>query len=271
MTDQFMQDATIREMYGITGDAAFETTFSKVSIESILFYVFAATAYVLEAMFDQFRKDVNERIAANIVPTIRWYHSQALAFQYGDRLVYDDATRQYCYRTVDESKQLVKYVAVRDRGGSIQVLVSADENGRPTPLSDEVLMAFKAYMDSVKIAGVILAIQSLPADSIRINAKVQVDPMLINKSGVRLSDGSTPVADAVNAYLSGIVYGGTFNKTKLIDAIQAVEGVIDVTLGACSAKAFYEVDYANITTNNYTAKAGSFISDNLLNSLEYVV
>ena len=40
-------------------------------------------------MFDQFKTDVEERIDANIIPTVRWYHSSALAFQYGDPLVYD--------------------------------------------------------------------------------------------------------------------------------------------------------------------------------------
>lgn len=266
-----MQNVTIREMYGITGDATFDTTFSRVSLESILFYIFAASGYVIEVMFDQFRKDVDERIAANIVPTIRWYHSQALAFQYGDSLIYDETIHQYRYATLDEDKQVVKYVAVKDRGGSIQILASADDNGKPVPLTGDILTAFKAYMNSVKIAGIILAIQSLPADNIRIIAQIQVDPMLINTSGIRLSDGSTPVVIAINAYLSGIIYGGTFNKTKLVDAIQRVDGVLDVTLGICSAKASSMTEYTEIRTNNYTATAGCFISDNLVNTLTYVV
>ena len=89
MTDAYMSNSIIRDLYGITGDADFASVFSPVSIESTLFYIFAATAHVIEQMFDQFKSDVEERIDANIIPTVRWYHSSALAFQYGDPLVYD--------------------------------------------------------------------------------------------------------------------------------------------------------------------------------------
>ena len=271
MTDAFMSNNTIREAYGITGDADFDATFSVTSIESILFYIYAATAYVIEQMFDQFRADVDERIDANIVPTVRWYHSSALAFQYGDSLVYDPEKFRFRYSTYDETKRMVKYAAVKDRGGSIQILVSGDKNNLPEPLSDDVLTAFKSYMNSIKIAGVILSIQSIPADDIRINAIIEVDPMTINASGIRLSDGSKPVVIAINKYLNSIEYGGNFNKTKLVDAIQNVEGVIDVEITECKAKSASTEDYNVINNNNYTAISGCFIANGLETSLTYVV
>lgn len=156
MTDAYISNSIIRDIYGITGDADFDSVFSPVSIESTLFYIFAATAHIIEQMFDQFKTDVEERIDANIIPTVRWYHSSALAFQYGDPLVYDPEKYQFRYSAIDEAKQLVKYVAVKDRGGSIQILVSGDEGGLPCPLTGDVLTAFKSYMNSIKIAGVIL-------------------------------------------------------------------------------------------------------------------
>ena len=54
MTDAYMSNSIIRDLYGITGDADFDSVFSPVSIESTLFYIFAATAHVIEQMFDQF-------------------------------------------------------------------------------------------------------------------------------------------------------------------------------------------------------------------------
>ena len=268
MTDVYMSNSIIRDLYGITGDADFDSVFSPVSIESTLFYIFAATAHVIEQMFDQFKSDVEERIDANIIPTVRWYHSSALAFQYGDPLVYDPEKYQFRYSVIDKTKQLVKYVAVKDRGGSIQILVSGDEGGLPCPLTGDVLTAFKSYMNSIKIAGVILSIQSIPADDIRINATIEVDPMVINASGIRLTDGSKPVLAAINDYLKGIEYGGKFNKTKLVDAIQRVEGVLDIELGECAAKAASATEYNVIKNNNYTAVAGCFILNSLcLNTL----
>ena len=45
MTDRFMEDNTLREAYGITGeDATWDNTFSTVSIENILIYIVAACA-----------------------------------------------------------------------------------------------------------------------------------------------------------------------------------------------------------------------------------
>ena len=115
-----------------------------------------------------------------------------------------------------------------------------------------------------------LSVRSLPADRISISATIHVDPLVIDRTGVRIADGSYAVEDAVNAYIRKIIYGGTFNKTKLVDSIQNVEGVQDVELHVCK----YSIDgtaYKEISGNNYTAVGGSFISVNLRNTLSYVV
>lgn len=271
MTDSFLQNKYLREAYGITGgDTTWEDVFSVVSIENILIYIVAMCNYALQVMFDRFRKDVDGRIARNIVPTTRYYHTQALAFQYGDGLVYDEESQSFKYAMVDPSRQVVKYCAVMDQGNSIRMLVSGDEGGLPSQLSNDVLTAFKAYINFIKIAGVLITIDSLKADNIKIAATIQVDPQVIDTTGTRISDGAKPVVDAINAYLAGIVYGGTFNKTKCVDAIQAVEGVLDVTLDSVQAKTA-SGNYAPVTGNNYTAYAGCFISEDLDNSITYVV
>lgn len=271
MTDRFMSDATLRSAYGITGeDATWDNTFSSVSVENILMYIVAVCAYTLEVMFDRHKVEVDERIVANIVPTVRWYHTQALAFQYGDILVFDEATQSYRYAVEDESKKIVKYCAVQDAGNTIQMLISGQTGGLPSVISGDEMTAFKAYMNSVKIAGVFINIQSLPADRIKIYAKVYVNPMVIDSTGVRISDGSRPVEDAINNYLANVIYGGTFNKTKLVDAIQVVEGVTDIELGIVQAK-MDGGEYINVSGNNYTAVSGSFISEELNSTISYVV
>lgn len=270
MTDAFMADETIREKYGLSVEDTFKGSFSTVSLESIMFYIVAVCCHVMEVLFDQFRADVDEKISRAVVASVPWYYKIARAFQYGDALTFDEETQQYVYAVVDETKQVVKYVAVRDRGTSVQILASGEKNGSPAVLDDNVLTAFKQYLNRVKIAGVVLAVRSLPADSVSIAATVTVDPLVINQSGMRISDGTYPVERAVKEYLANIVYGGTFNKTKLVDAIQNVEGVTDVELTACT----YSTDgatYKAITGNNYTATGGSFIAVNLRNTLAYVV
>ena len=271
MTDRFLSDETLRQAYSIEGDATWDSSFSKVSVENMLMYVVAFVAHTLEVMMDAFRKDVDTQIAQNIVPTVRWYHTQAMAFQYGDQLVYNEEYEHFEYPESDDSKKLIKYCAVKDRGGSIQVLVSGETNGAPSVLSNNVLSAFKSYMNQVKVAGVILDVKSLAADGIRISATVHIDPQIITVDGTRISDGTYAVEDAVNAYLAGIVYGGTFNKTKLVDAIQNVEGVVDVILQDVQVKSSGSTTYNQMASNNYTALSGCFKVDKLNETLEYVV
>ena len=272
MTNAFMADATIRERYGLSENDTFDESFSAVSIENILFYIVAACSHVLEVIFDQFKADVDDKISRAVVASVPWYYKIAKEFQYGDALVFNEATQQYVYEQENEKKRLVKFVAVRDRGTSVEILASAEAGGQPSVLSEDVLTAFKQYLNRVKIAGVVLSVRSLPADRIRIsiNATIHVDPLVIDRTGVRIADGSYAVEDAVNAYVRNIIYGGTFNKTKLVDAIQNVEGVQDVELQICK----YSTDgtvYKEISGNNYTAVGGSLVTVNLRNTLSYVV
>ena len=270
MTNAFMADGTVRERYGLSENDTFDDSFSVVSIENILFYIVAACSHVLEVLFDQFKTDVDDKISRAVVASVPWYYKIAKEFQYGDALVFNEATQQYGYEQVSEKKRVVKYVAVRDRGSSVEILASGETGGQPTVLSDDVLTAFKQYLNRVKIAGVILSVRSLPADSISITATIRIDPLVIDRTGTRIEDGSFVVENAVNAYLRNIIYGGTFNKTKLVDAIQNVEGVLDVELHACK----YSTDgmtYNDINGNNYTAVSGSFSPVNLRNALVYVV
>ena len=270
MTDAFMQDEAIRDAYGISPDKTrFADRFSAVSLENLLFYIVAACHYVLESIFEKFTQDVEQKISRAVVASIPWYFDKAKAFQYGDALVLNPRTFGYEYAKVDTSKQLVKYVAVRDRGASIEMLVSTEQNGKPTPLSDEILTAFKHYINAIKIAGVVINVRTRKADELSIAVKVVVDPLKINRQGVDIASSEKVVEHAIENYLADIVYGGTFNKTKLVDAIQRVDGVVDVVLGTCKYKA--GDDFKEIAGNNYTAVGGSFVVVGIDKTIEYVV
>ena len=271
MTDAFMADATIREKYGLREGDTWSGSFSSVSLESIMFFIVAACCHVLEVVFEEYVKVVDDKVSMAVVASVPWYYKMAKAFQYGDSLVLNEDTQQYGYATIDEGKQVVKYAAVRDRGTSVQILVSGEKDGKPVALSNSVLTVFKEYMNRVKVAGVVLSIRSKNADKMVIRAKVYVDSLVINSDGTLISDGSKPVEEAINTYLANIVYGGTFNKTKLTNAILGVEGVSDVEIGECSYMEDGCTEYTVIKGNNYTALGGCFVSEGLSNSLSYVV
>lgn len=263
-----MADPTIRERYGLKEGDSFASRFSAVSLESILFYVVASAHYVLERLFDEFRRDTQQQLDRSVVATVPWYHRMALSYQHGDELRLDEERLRWTYPQEDEGKRLIRYAAVKDRGGSIQVLVSKDKDGLPEPLSSDELRAFTAYMSSIKVAGVVLSVRSLPADLLSIKARVELDPLVYLPGGVRIRDGSRPVEEAIRSYLRGITYGGVFNKTKLVDAIQQVEGVRDVELGDCLAEP-YKGAQRLIAGNNYAARSGCFLAPRLSSTLSY--
>ena len=270
MTDAFLADETLRNAYGIAEGTAWSTAFSAVSIENILLFVVAATIHVVERIFDQFKVDVDEKVETAVVASVPWYHKMALEYQHGDSLTIDTTTYAYGYAEVDDEKRIIKYCAVRDMGTSVQVLVSGDTGGSPSVLDSSVMTPFTAYMNAIKLAGVVLTIASYRSDHVKITARITADPMVINDDGTLVSDGTTkPVEDAIRGYLKGILYGGTFNKTRLVDAIQAVEGVEDVELMKVEVRADSEADYTELSGNNYVGVSGSYVADDLAQTLTY--
>lgn len=270
MTDAFLASSTLRNAYGIAEGTAWSTAFSAVSIENILLFIVAATIHVVERIFDQFKVDVDEKVENAIVASVPWYHAKALEYQHGDQLVLNPDTYGYGYAEVDETKQVVKYCAVRDMGTSVRVLVSGDNGGSPVAFDASVMTPFTAYMDKIKLAGVVLNCASYASDHVKIHAAITVDAMVINSNGTLVADGVTkPVEAAITNYLRNILYGGTFNKTKLVDAIQAVEGVEDVELTLVEVRADSEANYTTLTGNNYVGVSGSYVADNLATTLTY--
>lgn len=273
MTQQFMADSTIIERYGFEAGAAFDDTFSAVSLESIWFSIVAAAIYVLETLFDAFKEDVDAKIAQAVVASIPWYHKISLEFQYGDELVFDEKTQGFVYPEIDSTKQIVKFAACRDLGGMVYVLASKDNgSGSPAALSADELSAFASYLRERKPAGVLLQAASFAPDQVQVVMTVQYNPQVIGPDGRLIAQpGVYPVEDAINAYLNGIVYGGALNKTKLVDAVQAAPGVIDVVLGSVSVKTATASSFTPVSGNNYTSVGGSFVSNNLRNGISYVL
>ena len=270
ITDDFMSNPVIQEKYGLTGKEDFENVFSQVSVENILFGIVASAIYVLESLFDTFRSEVDEKIADAVIASVPWYHKAALQFQYGDTLSLDEKTQQYVYVNVDTSKQVVKYAACRDMDGYVYILVAGETNGHPAKLNDEVLQSFRAYINQLKPAGVSTEVYSYDPDEIMIDMAVQYNPLTLNTDGSMISDSSVfPVEDAISKYLAEIRYGGVFNKTHLVDAVQRADGVKDVVLRGVNVKSSNLDSFTEVAGNNYQSQGGSFIPVDLRNTISY--
>lgn len=233
MTSTFIAEDAVVSSYGLDSSKTFDQQFSKASIESILFYVFAAALWALEKLFDLHVEEVEEQIEELEPHTLRWYVNKAKAFMQGMSLVAD------CdyYDTSDmsdediEEAQIIKYAVATESNTVVYLKVAREVDGSPAQLTDTQLSAFTSYINTVKDAGVSVVIRNESADLMAVTMVVYYDATLLTSDGSSLSDGSTPVLDAIKEAIAGLPFNGVFRKTDLLTAVQEVSGVevVDVT------------------------------------------
>ena len=242
------------------------TTPSKVANWRLYFYVIAIAIFILENLWDLFKADVDAIVASAIPGTARWYQEQALEFQFGDALVW--LNNKFQYAVINVANQIIKRSAAIESGGVVYIKVAKLNGTSPVKLAPAELTAFQAYMQAIKFAGTQIGIISYDPDLLKLTLNVVYDPLVLASDGSLLSNaGVFPVEDAINDYIAGIVWNGTFNATKLIDAIEAAQGVIDPVLTLAEGKA-NNASVFNTINQNYQSVAGYMIIDpaNALNT-----
>ena len=195
---------------------------SKVAHWRLWAYIVAYAMWLLESFWDLFRAMV-EAIIADFRPgTLRWYQEQAFAFQYGYELTWSALLRKYYYATADADAQIIKLCSVTEPGGIVRVKVATITGGNVVAIPGPQLAAVQAYFNLVKYPGKLVCV-SFDADLLKVFGTLKfnplVNPVVCNQQ----------VQTAINGYILGLEFNGRFNITKLIDAVQAVAGVVDFT------------------------------------------
>jgi hypothetical protein len=229
MTDAFISDVEVIAKYDLQPDEIFEDKFSKVSIESILFFIVATAVWLSYQLFEQHKLDITQILKEQTPGTAGWYAWKAKQFQFGMDLVPE--TDYYDNSELSdeqiESVKVVKYAAaVESLDKSILYLKVAGGSGARTPITPGQLTAFKDYMNEVQYAGVRLSIINDPADDMNLVIDIYYDPEILDETGNRL-DGSAenPVRDAIENYLNNLPFNAMFTKQALVDSLQVVSGV----------------------------------------------
>lgn len=215
------------------------TSTSLVAVWRLWTYVVAVSIWTIENLFDLFKQEVDETISAMKPHSLRWYAEKAKAFQYGDNLVADADYYDNSNQTDDAvaAKKIVAYAAVVEQERGLRIKVAKDGGVDLTALSTDELNAFIEYMKKVKDAGVKLLITSGVADALKLDMDIYYNPLVINASGGRL-DGftSTPVQDAIKAYLKNLPFNGVFLIQNLVDQLQLVDGVDVINIKSAQAQ-----------------------------------
>ncbi len=235
MTSAFLADATIVEAYGLDESKTFDQQFSKVSLESIFFYIVAVSVWALEKLFDLHKAEVDQTLVTLMPHTARWYRNKALVFQYGFDLIEDSDlfdNTGYTEEQVEASK-IVKYSAVAEVENDSRLVVkiaTEAESGPLTPVTTEQFSAFTGYMAEVKDAGVRLTVINYLPDRLKLSLRVVRDPLVLNANGMHLVNASYPVNEAIQKFMKELPFNGKLSLQALVDKLQSAAGVTDVAL-----------------------------------------
>lgn len=248
MTDRFIANQAVVSAYGLIAGKSFDEQFSSVSIESILFYVFAAALWSLEKLFDLHSSEVDSRIEQLEPHTLRWYVNKTKAFMYGHKLVADSDyydTSKLSAADIEKAR-IIKYAVATENNTIVYIKVAGQKKGKPSPLTDTQMAALNTYINTIKDAGVGVVLRSEQADLMRIRLVVYYNPTMLSDAGVSLVDGSTPVVDTVKNVISNLPFDSVYRNTDLLAALQTISGVevvdiIDVQAKSRNADSFDKI------------------------------
>jgi hypothetical protein len=214
---------------------------SATAIWRLWTYIVAVAIHTLESLYDVFRAEVLEDVSRLRPHTPRWYQEKALAFQYGADL--PEGSDEYDNTGVDvdtvEDQQIVAQAAVVEESGSLVIKIAKEVGSQLEKLDAAEVTSFEEYINEVKDAGVDVEVRSFDGDKLEIEIDIYYDPLVLNSSGGRI-DGTnnTPVKDAITEFLRDLPFDGLFIKSKLVDKLQAVEGVYVPQIRICQAAKF---------------------------------
>lgn len=232
MTAEFISHETIKTMYRLSDGRTFDEQFSKVSLESILFYIVAFAAWTLDTLFDLHRADMEALLDTKKPHRLKWYRDKALAFQFGYALEEDSDVYDNTALTEEQitESMVVKYAAAVEDGSEVLIKVAGGDDTNRQQITAEQETALTAYFKEIRDAGVKLSVINRRADSFWAAITIYYDPMVLDGDGNSLNGGDEPVRIAVEKYIGTLPFNGEYNNMALIDNMQVVPGVVIATL-----------------------------------------
>ena len=223
---------------------------SATAIWRLLFYIVAYALYVHEVLFDDLKTEITDLVAQKKPHSLRWYVDKVKQFRAGVPLA-DDSDEYADGMTDDEieASQVVKFAAANESSGMVYIKVATESSGTKSPLTAEQVEGLKEYIAEVKDAGVRVEVINQPACRLRLQLDIHYNPMVLDGSGNNISTGENPVEAAIEAYIGNLPFNGEYRNSALVDALQAVDGVVIPELTAATES------YDGVTWTTINAKA----------------
>lgn len=204
------------------------TNDSKMSIINTFTWVTSAAIYSFETLLDVFMTDISSVFNSRINGTPAYYANAMLKWQYGDELIVNDEGTSFSYAQEDVTKRIISHVSYQevyseDYKDDILILkVATGEGSDMSRLSDEQLVAVRAYLNQIKFAGVKCNVISRKGDVLVPRVTVYYDGAV---SKEELYDA---IDQSLTQFITDMKFDSLIYTQKVIDAIQKTEHVTDV-------------------------------------------
>lgn len=228
---------------------------SATAIWRLELYIAAQAAAEQEQLWDSFQTTVQAILDSQRPAVKDWYRTEALKFQDNYELFWNG--EKWMYLADDPAARIIAQCSVIELpNGQLRIKVAKDDgSGNLVALSGAQLARFNAYMQKIKYAGTNLTCVSFSADTINTLFNFKYDAMLV------LDDLKLAAKAAIKNYLKSLRFDGAVNLNAIIDALQAVPGIVDAVPVAFQAK-YGALPYSNyLAQGEYATNAGYAILD----------
>ena len=254
------------DIHGEVGNKIKVSSQSRTAIYKLIAFVWATLSFLLQKVWEQKEQEIQTRLDDNIAPNDRWLAQKIREFKIGHKLVIDDETGKLNFEwggelddfDPNEDYQIVKRVTIESANGFYVAKVAKEEDNTdtedpsdkvPVSLTGDEVQSLNDYLDNL-ILGNNGEARSYDGDLIRFTLDVYYDPA---RDRVDIDKN---VREAIELYLRSLDFRGIWYKSRMEDAIQKVDGVIDYVMSDVSfeppAAEWPEV----VAQRNYSAYSG---------------
>lgn len=198
------------------------TSTSQTAKWNLYYFIVASCIAIFEQLQDIFKTEL-ETIASTAAPsTPQWTRNKVLKFQTGDVAELNTTTYVIEYPTINTANQILTRCAVITAPNRT-VLIKVAKGNPPTPVSVGELAELQSYVETFNPAGIAFTLINDNSDKMEVAATIYYN-------GQYSAVISTNVVAALNSYMANLPFNGVISTQAVVDAMQAVEGVISVSL-----------------------------------------
>ena len=198
------------------------TSTSQTAKWNLYYFIVASCIAIFEQLQDIFKTEL-ETIASTAAPsTPQWTRNKVLKFQNGDIAELDTTTFTVEYPTINTANQILTRCAVITAPNRT-VLIKVAKSNPPAPISILELASLQRYIETFNPAGIAFTIINEQSDKMEVAATIYYN-------GQYSSVIATNVIAALNNYMANLPFNGVISTQAVVDAMQAVDGVISVSL-----------------------------------------